>query len=66
MAKKKEVQNSYIKKKKKKKIRPSKKRSLLQLTRPNVFWSADRVLFGAAPCVASCAVDRDREREAGK
>ena len=52
-------------------IRPNKKRSLRRLTRPTVFWSADRtlfstslpILFGAAPCVASCVVDHDRERE---
>ena len=52
-------------------VRPNKKRSLLRLTRPNVFWSADRtlfsnslpILFGVAPCVASCVVDHDRERE---
>ena len=52
-------------------IRPNKKRSLLRLTRRIVFWSADRtlfptsrpILFGAAPCVASCVVDRDRKRE---
>ena len=52
-------------------IGPNKKRSLLRLTRPTAFWSADRtlfstslpILFGAAPCVASCVVDHDRERE---
>ena len=56
-----------------KSLRPNKERSLLRLTRPTVFWSADRtlfptshpILFAAAPCMASCVVDRDRERPQG-
>ena len=51
----------------------TKKRSLLRLTRPcfeaptGHFFSTSRpILFGAAPCVASCVVDRDREREVDK
>ena len=32
--------------------------------RPDTFFSTSRpILFGAAPCVASCVVDHDRERE---
>ena len=45
------------------------KRSLLRLTRPTVFESAKEnffstsrpILFSAAPCVASCTIDHDRE-----
>ena len=35
--------------------------------RPDTFFSTSRlILFGATPCVASCVVDRDLEREVDK